>query len=182
MALFDMTVRFVALAVAAAAVFVAPGCDEPADDRFAKVTLSGRTFDLELALDDEKRFVGLSGRESIPADGGMLFVFPDNKVRASAFVMRDCPVDIDIIFLDRSARIIAMHAMKAEPPRTEDEKQLDSTGTNPKYEARLKKYPSAFPTQYVIELKGGTLAELNPPLKTGQKIKLDETGLKKRAR
>lgn len=182
MALFELLTRTLPIAALLCATLAMPGCNEPADDRFAKVTLSGRTFELELALDDEKRFTGLSGRESIPEDGGMLFVFPDSKVRSSAFVMRDCPVDIDIIFLDRSARIIAMHAMKAEPPRAEDEKELDSTGVNQKYESRLKKYPSRFPTQYVIELKGGTLAELNPPLKTGQKITLDEAGLKKRAR
>src|SRR3954469_19885695 len=72
------------------------GCDDPGKDtKFEDVKISGKTFHLELALEQDKRFKGLSDRESIPADGGMLFVFPQPVT--SSFVMRDCPVPIDII-------------------------------------------------------------------------------------
>src|ERR1041385_5543414 len=72
------------------------------DDKYTDVNLDGKKFHLELALDDTTRFKGLSDRTDIPADGGMLFVFP--RPVTTAFVMRDCPVPIDIIFLDGSGR------------------------------------------------------------------------------
>lgn len=165
------------------------GCDEKEDQgpKTADVKLDGQSFTLDLALEDESRFKGLSGRTDIPDNGGMLFVFKDSGVRQHSFVMRDCPVDIDIIYLDKSGRIVAMHAMKAETPRADDEKVLSGgpgvpewAKTNDKYESRLKKYPSKFPAQFVIELKGGTLAKLK--LKNGDKIDLDTKGLKKRAK
>ncbi len=184
-----LTLILLCLAMAACAATL-PGCDEPAaggtDASTETVKIGPTTFKLDLALDDEHRFKGLSGRTDIPADGGLLFVFPDRAVAKQAFVMRDCPVPIDIIYLDRSGRIVAMYEMAAETPRTDAEKELsapagypDWAKTNPAYEARLKKYPSKYAAQFVIELKGGTLKTLG--LKEGQKIQLDTASLKKRA-
>ncbi|MBX3410278.1 MAG: DUF192 domain-containing protein [Phycisphaeraceae bacterium] len=158
----------------------------------AKVTINGRAFNLELALNDETRFRGLSGRTEIKPEGGMLFVF--KKAERREFVMRDCPIPIDIIYLDGSGRVTAMHAMVPDPPREDDEKELSPprdrsgriipglpewTWTNEKYENRLKRYPSKFPAQFVIELKGGTLETLK--LKEGDRVELDREGLKKLA-
>jgi uncharacterized protein len=151
-----------------------------------KVTIGGRTFQLEPVFDDEHRFKGLSGRTEIAPDGGMLFVFKEPKVQE--FVMRDCPIPIDIIYLDAAGRITAMHKMVPEPPRAEDEKALtlpsrtapEWSGTNEKYEKRLKKYSSRFASQFVIELKGNTLDELS--LKEGDKVELDRARLKKLAK
>ncbi len=152
-----------------------------------KVTISGNEFKLEVANTEETRYKGLSGRASIPADGGMLFVFPARGVQTHGFVMRDCPVPIDIIYLDASGRIVAMHKMVPEPPRTEKEKVLtrdprypEWTASNTAYETRLRQYSSGFPSQYVIELAGNTLDSLN--LKAGQKIELAFDRLKKAAK
>jgi uncharacterized membrane protein (UPF0127 family) len=174
---------------------------EPAKDtplvEYATVKVAGKEFKLELALNNEKRFRGLSGRSDIPAAGGMLFVFPDAGVTVQNFVMRDCPVNIDIIYLDRAARVTAFHKMKAEAPRSEAEKinspPIDRLGkphpempqwtwTNDAYENRLKKYSSKFASQYVIELKGDTLDTLK--IKEGDKVELVGTtwdALKKQA-
>lgn len=141
------------------------------------VKVGGETFHLELALDQTKRFQGFSGREHIEADGGMLFVFPRPSVQA--FVMRDCPAPIDIIFLDPSARVIAMYQMKVEEPRREDEPKTANPGAD-KYEQRLVRYNSKFAAQFVIELAGGTLDRLK--LAEGDLIKLDTDGLKARAK
>jgi hypothetical protein len=43
-----------------------------AGPKFEDVTLDGKTYKLELALDDATRFHGLSDRTEIAADGGML--------------------------------------------------------------------------------------------------------------
>lgn len=144
-----------------------------------KIVISGRTFHLEVAADDVTRFRGLSGRTEIASDGGMLFIFP--RPSRLEFVMRDCPIPIDIIYLDGSGRVVATHAMLPEPPRGDGERLNDPrTGTNEAYERRLKKYPSRFDAQFVIELKGGTLEALK--LKSADKIDLDLARLKKMAK
>lgn len=152
-----------------------------------KVTITGKVFKLELAATDEQRFHGLSGRAVVPADGGMLFVFPPRHVARHGFLMRDCPVPIDIIYLDTTGRIVGTHKMVPEPPRSEAEKVLavppgtpQWNTTNEAYEGRLKKYMSTYPAQFVIELAGGSLDTLN--LKDGQKIELDMDRLKKLAK
>lgn len=151
-----------------------------------KVAVGGRAFSLEPVFDDEFRFKGLSGRTEIAADGGMLFVFKEPKVHE--FVMRDCPIAIDIIYLDAAGRVTATHKMVPETPRGEDEKVLSLpfptapawSATNDKYEKRLKRYSSKFASQYVIELKGNTLDEIK--VKEGDKIELDRARLKKLAK
>jgi uncharacterized membrane protein (UPF0127 family) len=113
-------------------------------------------------------------------------VFKDPK--ELEFVMRDCPIPIDIIFVDGTGRVTAAHKMTPEPPRAEDEKALSPpfnnapkwTWTNAKYEARLKKYPSKFAAQYVIELAANSLDVLN--VKPADKIEFDRAAMKKLAK
>lgn len=153
-----------------------PGCDERAGAEVESVRIGDRWFHLELAADPDTRFRGLSGREHIEPDGGMLFVFP--RPQRLNFVMRDCPVAIDIVFLDGSGRVLAMHAMEPEAPRGPGEGAPGEV--NLAYENRLKKYPSRFAAQFAIELRGGTLAALG--LKEGDRIQLDVPRLKRLAR
>jgi len=129
-----------------------------------EVTIADRTFDLELALTSDQRYQGLSDRESIPEDGGMLFAFP--KQRRLSFVMRKCLVPIDIIFLDGTGRVVATHAMKVEPYDTPDH--------------ALKRYSSGYPAQFAIELRGGTLSQM--ALSRGDPIDLPLQRLKQWAR
>jgi len=157
---------------------------------FIKVDLGGKGFTLELALTPARRFRGLSERGVIPQGAGMLFVFPTEQVSVQNFVMRDCPAPIDIVYLDQQGRVLAMHEMKAEEPRGQGEKEntLPYDGApawsavNMKYESRLKGYSSRFPSQFVIEVAGGTLKALPKPLKVGDRIELDIAGLKKQAK
>ncbi|MGD9688618.1 MAG: DUF192 domain-containing protein [Phycisphaerales bacterium] len=143
--------------------------------------VGGKKFKLELAITEPVRMKGLGQRKEIAADGGMLFAFRDSDVRVQRFVMRDCLVDIDIIYLDGSGRVLAMHTMKAEKPRDPDGSE-GKVGdfSNFKYESRLPSYSSRFPSQFVIELKGGTLPSLK--IKEGDKIEGDWTALKKRCK
>lgn len=142
------------------------------------VTLAGEEYKLDLAADDETRIQGLSGREKIEDDEGMLFVFP--RADLLQFVMRDCLVDIDIIFIDTRGKITAMHEMKVEEPRRPDEpKPEDPTKQRDPYEWRLKRYSSRFDAQFAIELRGGALKEMDPPLKVGDVVPLDLKRLKK---
>lgn len=143
------------------------GCDEQTSADVATVRVGGRWFHLEIAADQKTQFKGLGGRDYIAPDGGMIFVFRDQRVRQ--FVMRDCPIDIDIVFLDGGGRITAWHAMTVEHPQREGE-------TDAAYEARLKRYSSGFPSQFALEFAGGTLADLH--LSRGDKVELDLEHLK----
>ena len=80
--------------------------------------------------------------------------------------MRKCLVPIDLLYLDPSGYIVTTHEMKVEPYDTKDED--------------LKHYASAWPYQFVIELRAGTIQALN--LRSGQKIDLPTENLKARAR
>lgn len=133
-------------------------------EKTTRVAISGKVFTLELSMDQATRVQGLSNRKEIPENGGMLFVFPDFQVQRQEFVMRDCPIPIDIIFLDPSRRVTATHAMQVEEPRREGEDLMA-------YENRLKRYSSRFDAKFAIELKGGTLTGLS--IKPGDQIDLD---------
>ncbi|MEM1185761.1 MAG: DUF192 domain-containing protein [Planctomycetota bacterium] len=152
--------------------WVLPGCSEAlVADGFERVKINGEAFDLEIAADDASRLQGLSGRTVVPEDGGMIFVFPRSARRS--FVMRDCLVPIDIIFLDPIGRVVATHAMTIEEPKREDESAM-------MYELRLKKYSSRYGAQYAIELAGGKVAQLG--IKEGDLIELNHEKLKGLAR
>ena len=143
-------------------------CSKPAIvDGKAVVNLDGTNYTLTIVADDATRERGLGGVTSLPEHGGMLFAFPDSKMRS--FVMRDCVIDIDIIFLDSTGRIVAMHHMPIEDPKKPEESMME-------YELRLKRYSSRFSSQYAIEIRGGKLKEMN--LMEGQQIDLDTEYLK----
>jgi uncharacterized membrane protein (UPF0127 family) len=140
-------------AVLAAAFWLAtrtPALPPIEDDRVG-VDLGGVRFIAELAADPATQQRGLSGRERIDALGGMLFAYP--SPRPLQFVMRDCLVPIDIAFLDRAGRVVAVHAMGVETPRQPWE-------TKRQYEARLPRYTSPPEALFALEVAGGRLAEL----------------------
>lgn len=158
------------LTLAIAVLLVLAGADPTTRPAKEQVVIAGETFRLELAVDDKTRALGLGGREKIEDHGGMLFVFRDARRRS--FWMKDCRFDIDIMFLDDRGRITAVHKMKQEPPRGEDETALD-------YGRRLKLYPSMRPARFAIELEAGSIERLK--LKPGQTITLDLPRLRKLA-
>lgn len=171
-----------AMGVVLCALALLSGCDDAkkADPDHETVTIGGKSYVLEVSATPEKRFKGLSDRKSIADGTGMLFVFTDQQAQVLEFVMRDCPIPIDIIFLDRSGRITAMHAMKVEEARKASEPKPENPRAEDPYEARLKRYSSRYVAQFAIELAGGELEKLS--LKEGEKIPLDIEALKKRAK
>ncbi|MEM1108422.1 MAG: DUF192 domain-containing protein [Planctomycetota bacterium] len=153
---------FIGLSLVALTVLLA-GCANENAGGIQKVEIKGEVFDLELALTRQEQFSGLSGRESIAPDGGMLFVFPREAERT--FVMRECLVPIDILFLDPRGAVINTHAMQVEPPGTP--------------ERELKPYRSEAKSSLVIELAGGTVERLG--IEKGDLIELPVLELKRRA-
>ena len=160
--------------VAAAAVSFLVGCERsgtavPAG--FARAEIGGETFLLETAMDNETRTQGLSGREEIAADGGMIFVFA--VAQQQSFVMRDCLVPIDIVYVTDNQRVLNFHSMEVDPRRPNEPVMV--------YERRLKKYSSEGRVRLVIELAGGTVERLG--LAVGDRVVIEGLeGLKSAAR
>jgi uncharacterized protein len=178
-----VTILLVALTLAIGSIAIVRCSDTPSDGaqtppkkpevKREKVVIADQAFELELANDDQTREKGLMNRESIPDHGGMLFVFPDSKVRVQNFWMGHCLVDMDIIFMDRRGTVTAVHRMKAQPPQKPGESDED-------YRRRIPHYSSVYPAQFAIELKSGWLDKLN--VKVDQRIELDVKRLKESAR
>ena len=132
----------------------------------AEVRLAGETFTVEVAADPRSRTRGLSGRASIPRNGGMLFVLP--RPGPFTMVMRDCPNPIDVAFIDSMGRVVTIHAMAPELPRRNGETPFQ-------YERRLPGYHSGEPVQFALETAGGRLAELG--LAVGDRVHFDAQAL-----
>ena len=65
------------------------------------------TIRIEIADDDSTRTRGLMQRADMPADAGMLFVFPDETDRS--FWMANTPLSLDMMFVTREGEIIDVH-------------------------------------------------------------------------
>lgn len=125
-----------ACALAAAAVS-GVGCRKPPSP---SVSINGRTWTVELALTEPQRSRGLSGRNTLDEDAGMLFLFP--RPRVLQFWMYQCRFPIDIAFLDAKGTVIKTYTMEVED---------DPESPN------IKTYPSVAAAQYALELRVGQL-------------------------
>jgi uncharacterized membrane protein (UPF0127 family) len=102
----------------------------------AWVIFGADTVLAEVAADADERAEGLMYREELPDGTGMLFVFPDSRVRS--FWMANTYIALDIAYMDPSFRVVDIVAM--EPLVTES-------------------YPSAAPAMYGLEVRQGWFAE-----------------------
>ncbi|MFG0330479.1 MAG: DUF192 domain-containing protein [Phycisphaerales bacterium] len=164
--------RWIWAVLAVTILAVAAGCDEETTGTIP-VKLGDETFTLETAISRMEQAQGMMGRTEIAEDGGMIFIFDSDEERN--FWMKNCLIDLDILYVDRTGRIVSSYTMKAEPPQRDDE-------TEAEYEARMRRdgsYPSNGKARYVIEIKAGRIDELG--LKDGQKLDLDLDRLKKLA-
>ncbi len=61
-------------------------------------------FNVEIADTQRTRAKGLMFRKEMASDAGMLFLFPQQKMLS--FWMKDTPLPLDIIFVDRKGRVV----------------------------------------------------------------------------
>lgn len=97
------------------------------------ISVNGQDLVVEIAATPSARACGLSLRDTLPANRGMLFVYQDDGVRE--FWMKDTHVPLDIAYLDAEGLILEirqMHPRDAEhryrssgPARYALETQLD---------------------------------------------------------
>jgi len=107
----------------------------------SSVELGGKHFKVEIAETSEEQALGLMFRDSMPADQGMLFIFPNEAPRS--FWMKNTRIPLDIIYFDKDLKMVSI-----------------SADTPPCRVNRCPSYPSKAPAKYVLELNAGTVSEL----------------------
>ncbi len=108
--------------------------------------LGGHAFDLEVARTPQQWQKGLSQRDTLSNNQGMVFVLPTEQ--PLQFWMKDTLIPLDIIYFNSNGSFNSVH--KNVPPCK-----------LPKYTSSYcPTYPSDGAAQYVVELKGGTLDQL----------------------
>ena len=117
---------------------------------------------VEVADTEKLRRRGLSGREYLANDKGMLFVMDGPSWMR--MWMKDCRIPLDVLYFDRDKKLINFHSMAV--PSAE---QADSD---------LPEYPSDKPARYALEVAGGRARQLG--LKQGLTTIIFSEGLLKR--
>lgn len=134
-------------AVSAAMRFKNDRAQHPYEQRII-VKIGQQEIKAEVASTPARHYQGLSGREAICADCGMLFDFSDYGPKS--FVMRNMKFPLDIIFIDDG--IIRNIAANLQPE-----------GANPQ-----RIYESGGAANQVLEVNGGYCEKYN--IKPGDKI------------
>lgn len=110
------------------------------------MVLGGHSFALEVARTPQQWQKGLSQRNTLLKNQGMVFIFPTEQ--PLQFWMKDTLIPLDIIYFNSNGSFNAVH--KNAPPCK-----------LPKYTTSYcPTYSSVGNAQYVVELKGGTLDQL----------------------
>lgn len=111
----------------------------------------GSTFVVEIADESNEQYQGLSGRGSLNAYQGMLFVY--DQPGKYSFVMRDMNFPLDFIWIDEEKNIIQI-TENVSPDTYPDQA-----------------FTSELPSQYIFEVNAGTATREN--FEIGDKIEFN---------
>jgi hypothetical protein len=81
-----------------------------------RVVVKGHVLTIELATTPEARSCGLSLRDSLPANRGMLFVYAEPEILT--FWMKNTRMPLSIAFIDTAGRIASIQKMNPFPLTT----------------------------------------------------------------
>jgi len=116
---------------------------------FSKISFGDKTWNIEVAESLNDRAKGLSGREKLNPETGMLFVFSKDDLHG--IWMKEMNFNIDIIWLDQNFKVVGLKEM-----------------------AMPESFPKAFypeaPSRYVLEIGAGEAIDAG--LKIGSLLKI----------
>lgn len=121
----------------------------------ATVTIRRATFTVAVADSPREQLQGLRDRESVPPDGGMLFVFGGEPVNRT-FTMDGVRLPLDFLWIARG-RIVGL-TLEAPPA---------ARGTG-------SAYPSPEPVDAVLEIRGGKAQQWG--FSVGDSVRIEHTG------
>jgi uncharacterized membrane protein (UPF0127 family) len=133
------------------------GCDTGRDNQENIKTLEvgSQTIEVEIADTPQEWEMGLSYRDTLQENHGMLFVFPDESRRV--FWMKGCNFDIDVAYIEATGTINEIITMKKEPLNT----PLNSLKTYPSQSTKIR---------FALEMIGGWYEKNN--VSAGTRINL----------
>ena len=118
----------------------------------SRVCFKDNCFNVELAITDEERALGLMSRNSLDRNKGMLFIF--NEEGMYPFWMKDTLIPLDIIWINQNKEVVFI-----------------SENTQP---CKEDPCPTVSPNQkakYVLEINTGISKEIG--LKVGDKVEIN---------
>lgn len=115
------------------------------------IIIGEKEITVEVAKSNEERAKGLSNREKLDENTGMVFVF--NKNSKPSFWMKDTKIALDIIWINDDKVVSINKNVQPEP----NKKDYD-----------LKKYPAPSEIDYVLEVNGGFSEKNN--IKAGSSV------------
>ncbi len=104
------------------------------------VTVNDKTFTVEIAQTEEQKAQGLSGRETLDKNSGMIFVFVPTTI--PTFWMRDMKFALDFVWISENLEVIDI-TRNVPPP--EPNTPL----------AALPQYSPKSEVKYVLEINAG---------------------------
>jgi uncharacterized membrane protein (UPF0127 family) len=107
------------------------------------VHIGDTVFVVDLAVTPAERTQGLSGRPSMDADRGMLFVYDEDGART--FWMPDMHFPLDMVWIKSDCTVSGVSSDVPNPP--------PATPRN-----ELLRYPSTEPVRFVLEINAGQAA------------------------
>ena len=130
--------RFLAFAAVAALLpFAALAQDgKPQSLPITKIRVGTHPVDAEVAQNPQQRALGLMFRFSLPADRGMLFVFPQPEMQS--FWMMNTYIPLSIAYIDADGTIVNILDMAPHD---------------------VSRHPSRAPALYALEMRKGWFAE-----------------------
>lgn len=126
----------------------------PQQTTTSSLQINGAILKVEIADIDSKRNKGLSGRDSIATDSGMLFVYA--KPGKNVFWMKGMKFPLDFVWIKDDKVVDVLSNVPHPTPNQKDES--------------LPFYTSKEEFNKVLEINAGTIGRLN--IKVGDTIKL----------
>lgn len=136
--------------IAIVALILIFGINMNIDKDYSKATINGNEISLEVISSIEDQIRGLSNRDSLDYDTGMLFLYKDSKTRS--FWMKEMRFSVDILWIDENNIIVGI------------EKNVSP-------DSYPKKFISPKPVPFALELAGGWGMEHG--LKIGDLVEFD---------
>lgn len=159
------TIQFILLLIVIAVVFIffsPTGQSQKIDLPFLPqvaiskiLEINGSKLKVEIADTESKRSKGLSGRDSIASDSGMLFIYP--IVGKHVFWMKGMKFPLDFVWMNGEKVIDLIPGI---PPPARGQKDAD-----------LPLYTSKGDADKILEVNVGVIARLN--IKIGDTIKIE---------
>lgn len=95
----------------------------------ATIRIGDRSLMVEVAATPETRERGLMYRGNLPADEGMIFIFPVEE--PLVFWMKNTLIPLDVGFFDASGRLVNYRTMQPDPEGTADSDRVLYSSTGP---------------------------------------------------